>query len=85
MDGLPPLPPHRKEGRNHYLDDGGTAGRLEGIGNAMLDHVINIDNLISSTLEMMATAISRIAENSEYLKHLETIDEGIMDLRRGVK
>ena len=40
-----------------------TAGRLEGIGNAMLDHVINIDNLISSTLEMMATAISRIAEN----------------------
>lgn len=62
-----------------------TAGRLEGIGNAMLDHVINIDNLISSTLEMMATAISRIAENSEYLKHLETIDEGIMDLRRGVK
>lgn len=62
-----------------------TAGRLEGIGNAMLDHVINIDNLISSTLEMMATAISRIAENSEYLKHLETIDEGIADLRRGVK
>ena len=62
-----------------------TAGRLEGIGNAMLYHVINIDNLISSTLEMMATAISRIAENSEYLKHLETIDEGIMDLRRGVK
>lgn len=62
-----------------------TAGRLEGIGNAMLDHVINIDSLISSTLEMMATAISRIAENSEYLKHLETIDEGIMDLRRGVK
>lgn len=62
-----------------------TAGRLEGIGNAMLDHVINIDNLISSALEMMATAISRIAENSEYLKHLETIDEGIMDLRRGVK
>ena len=62
-----------------------TAGRLEGIGNAMLDHVINIDNLISSTLEMMATAISRIAENSEYLKHLETIDEGITDLRRGVK
>ena len=62
-----------------------TAGRLEGIGNAMLDHVINIDNLISSTLEMMATAISRIADNSEYLKHLETIDEGIMDLRRGVK
>ena len=62
-----------------------TAGRLEGIGNAMLDHVINIDNLISSTLEMMATAISQIAENSEYLKHLETIDEGIMDLRRGVK
>ncbi|MFT0569685.1 hypothetical protein ACMSD9_01865 [Bacteroides thetaiotaomicron] len=62
-----------------------TAGRLEGIGNAMLDHVINIDNLISSTLEMMATAISRIAENSEYLKHLETIDEGIMNLRRGVK
>lgn len=62
-----------------------TAGRLEGIGNAMLDHVINIDNLISSTLEMMATAISRIAENSEYLKYLETIDEGITDLRRGVK
>lgn len=62
-----------------------TAGRLEGIGNAMLDHVINIDNLVSSTLEMMATAIGRIAENSEYLKHLETIDEGIMDLRRGVK
>ena len=63
-----------------------TAGRLEGIGNAMLDHVINIDNLISSTLEMMATAISRIAENSEYLKLLETIDENIMDLRRsGVK
>ncbi len=63
-----------------------TAGRLEGIGNAMLDHVVNIDNLISSTLEMMATAISRIAENSEYLKLLETIDENIMDLRRsGVK
>lgn len=63
-----------------------TAGRLEGIGNAMLDHVINIDNLISSALEMMATAISRIAENSEYLKYLETIDEGIADLRRsGVK
>lgn len=63
-----------------------TAGRLEGIGNAMLDHMVNIDNLISSTLEMMATAISRIAENSEYLKLLETIDENIMDLRRsGVK
>lgn len=62
-----------------------TAGRLEGIGNAMLDHVVSIDNQISSNLEMMATAIGRIAENSEYLRHLETIDEGIMDLRRGVK
>lgn len=62
-----------------------TAGRLEGIGNAMLDHVISMDNQISSILEMVATAIGRIAENSEYLKHLETIDENIMELRRGVK
>lgn len=62
-----------------------TAGRLEGIGNAMLDHVINIDNMLSSSLEMMSESISKIAENSEYLKHLETMAEDIAELKRGVK
>lgn len=62
-----------------------TAGRLEGIGNATLDHVINIDNNLTRHLEGMATSLGKIAENSEYLRHLETINENIAELRRGVK
>lgn len=62
-----------------------TAGRLEGIGNAALDHVISIDNNLTRHLEGMATSLGKIAGNSEYLKHLETINENIAELRRGVK
>lgn len=62
-----------------------TAGRLEGIGNATLDHVISIDNNLTRHLEGMATSLGKIAGNSEYLKHLETINENIAELRRGVK
>lgn len=62
-----------------------TAGRMEGIGNATLDHVISIDNNLTRHLEGMATSLGKIAGNSEYLKHLETINENIAELRRGVK
>lgn len=62
-----------------------TAGRLEGIGNAPLDHVISIDNNLTRHLEGMATSLGKIAGNSEYLRHLETINENIAELRRGVK
>lgn len=62
-----------------------TAGRLEGIGNATLDRVISIDNNLTRHLEGMATSLGKIAGNSEYLKHLETINENIAELRRGVK
>lgn len=33
----------------------------------------------------MATSLGKIAGNSEYLRHLETINENIAELRRGVK
>lgn len=62
-----------------------TAGRLEGIGNAVLDRIINIDNNLTRHLEGMATSLGKIAGNSEYLRHLETINENIAELRRGVK
>lgn len=62
-----------------------TAGRLEGIGNAALDRVISIDNNLTRHLEGMATSLGKIAGNSEYLRHLETINENIAELRRGVK
>lgn len=62
-----------------------TAGRLEGIGNATLDRVISIDNNLTRHLEGMATSLGKIAGNSEYLRHLETINENIAELRRGVK
>lgn len=62
-----------------------TAGKLEGIGNATLDHVISIDNNLTRHLEGMATSLGKIAGNSEYLRHLETINENIAELRRGVK
>lgn len=62
-----------------------TAGRLEGIGNATLDHVISIDNNLTRHLEGMAASLGKIAGNSEYLRHLETINENIAELRRGVK
>lgn len=62
-----------------------TAGRLEGIGNATLDHVISIDNNLTRNLEGMATSLGKIAGNSEYLRHLETINGNIAELRRGVK
>lgn len=62
-----------------------TAGRLEGIGNAALDRIISIDNNLTRHLEGMATSLGKIAGNSEYLKHLETINENIAELRRGVK
>lgn len=62
-----------------------TAGRLEGIGNAILDHVISIDNNLTRNLEGMATSLGKIAGNSEYLRHLETINGNIAELRRGVK
>ena len=62
-----------------------TAGRLEGIGNATLDHVISIDNNLTRHLEGMATSLGKIAGNSESLRPLETINENIAELRRGVK
>lgn len=62
-----------------------TAGRLEGIGNAALDRIVNIDNNLTRHLEGMATSLGKIAGNSEYLRHLETINENIAELRRGVK
>jgi hypothetical protein len=62
-----------------------TAGRLEGIGNVALDRIINIDNNLTRHLEGMATSLGKIAGNSEYLRHLETINENIAELRRGVK
>lgn len=62
-----------------------TAGRMEGIGNATLDHVISIDNNLTRHLEGMATSLGKISGNSEYLRHLETINENIAELRRGVK
>ncbi len=62
-----------------------TAGRLEGIGNAALDRIISIDNNLTRHLEGMATSLGKIAGNSEYLRHLETINENIAELRRGVK
>lgn len=62
-----------------------TAGRLEGIGNAALDRIINIDNNLTRHLEGMATSLGKIAGNSEYLRHLETINENIAELRRSVK
>lgn len=62
-----------------------TAGRLEGIGNAALDRIINIDNNLTRHLEGMATSLGKIAGNSEYLRHLETINENIAELRCGVK
>lgn len=62
-----------------------TAGRLEGIGNAVLDRIISIDNNLTRHLEGMATSLGKIAGNSEYLRHLETINENIAELRRGVK
>lgn len=62
-----------------------TAGRLEGIGNAALDRIISIDNNLMRHLEGMATSLGKIAGNSEYLRHLETINENIAELRRGVK
>lgn len=62
-----------------------TAGRLEGTGNATLDHVISIDNNLTRNLEGMATSLGKIAGNSEYLRHLETINGNIAELRRGVK
>ena len=62
-----------------------TAGRLEGIGNATPDRVISIDNNLTRHLEGMATSLGKIAGNSEYLRHLETINENIAELRRGVK
>lgn len=62
-----------------------TAGRLEGIGNATLDRIISIDNNLTRHLEGMATSLGKIAGNSEYLRHLETINENIAELRRGVK
>ena len=74
-----------RPGRNRHLHDEETAGRLEGIGNATLDHVISIDNNLTRHLEGMATSLGKIAGNSEYLRHLETINENIAELRRGVK
>lgn len=62
-----------------------TAGRLEGIGNVALDRIISIDNNLTRHLEGMATSLGKIAGNSEYLRHLETINENIAELRRGVK
>lgn len=62
-----------------------TAGRLEGIGNAALDRIISIDNNLTRHLEGMATSLGKIAGNSEYLRHLETINENIAELRRSVK
>lgn len=63
-----------------------TGGRLEGIGNATLDHVISIDNNLSDNLEMMADSMAVIAENSTYLKYLSDISDNLSVMRnRGVK
>lgn len=63
-----------------------TAGKLEGIGNAMLDHVISIDNSLSDNLEMMADSIAIMAENSYYLRHLSDISDNVSEMKnRGVK
>lgn len=53
-----------------------TANRLEGIGNATLDHVAAIDDNsmeMKESLEGAAGSLAKIAENSEYLKRLEDI------------
>ena len=66
-----------------------TAGKLEGIGNAQLDHVISIDNRMedmSDNLSSMASSMATVAENSEYLKKLEDISDNIQNMNNtGVK
>lgn len=66
-----------------------TAGRLEGIGNAQLDHIISIDDTMENmneTLSSMASSIATVAENSEYLKRLDDIADNIQIMNStGVK
>ena len=66
-----------------------TAGRLEGIGNAMLDHVATIDDTsveIGETLAGAAGSLATIAENSSHLKRLDEIAADIKSMNfSGVK
>lgn len=66
-----------------------TAGRLEGIGNAMLDHVATIDDTsveIGETLAGAAGSLATIAENSSHLKRLDEIADNIKSMNfSGVK
>lgn len=66
-----------------------TAGRLEGIGNATLDHVATIDDTSLEIRDTMANAASSLAvieRNSEYLKRLEDIADNIQEMTfTGVK
>ena len=66
-----------------------TAGRLEGIGNAQLDHIISIDDTMENmneSLSSMASSIATVAENSEYLKRLDDIADNIQIMNStGVK
>lgn len=66
-----------------------TAGRLEGIANAQLDHIISIDGYMESiggNLSIMVGSMAKIAENSEYLKKLEDIADSILSMSNtGIK
>lgn len=66
-----------------------TAGRLEGIGNAQLDHIISIDDTMENmneSLSSMASSMATVAENSEYLKRLDDIADNIQIMNStGVK
>lgn len=66
-----------------------TAGRLEGIGNAQLDHIISIDDTMENmneSLSSMASSMATVAENSEYLKRLDEIADNIQIMNStGVK
>lgn len=66
-----------------------TAGRLEGIGNAQLDHIISIDDTMENmneSLSSMVSSMATVAENSEYLKRLDDIADNIQIMNStGVK
>ena len=66
-----------------------TAGKLEGIGNAQLDHIISIDDTMENmneSLSSMASSMATVAENSEYLKRLDDIADNIQIMNStGVK
>ena len=62
------------------------AGRLEGISNAMLDHVVTIDDTaheIGDSLAGAASSLAIIAENSQHLKKLDEIADNIQAMNFG--